>query len=208
MAVYCLPYNREGIMYRMENEFILLEIDENGILQKLCNRKTGRNLIRPRRLFRLILGDPGCLELDAVPVGRPEVQCETERISLRFSAVECDGRGTIPISVSLSGELRGDEICWGIALENRSREQVVREVHYPILSICDPEPPMVAITSERVSERIENLPEQIRNCFTHYMAPDQKDIRRMTLYPGRTSSINCFALSEVIPRTSTRAFTI
>lgn len=194
MAVYCLPYNREGIMYRMENEFILLEIDEYGILQKLCNRKNGRNLIRPRRLFRLILGDPGCLELDAVPVGRPEVQCETERISLRFSAVECDGRGTIPISVSLSGELRGDEICWGIALENRSREQVVREVHYPILSICDPEPPMVAITSERVSERIENLPEQIRNCFTHYMAPDQKYIRRMTLYPGRTSSINCFAL--------------
>ena len=59
MAVYCFPYNREGIMYRMENEFILLEIDENGILQKLCNRKNGRNLIRPRRLFRLILGDPG-----------------------------------------------------------------------------------------------------------------------------------------------------
>ena len=70
----------------------------------------------------------------------------------------------------------------------------MREVHYPILSICDPEPPMVAITSERVSERIENLPEQIRNCFTHYMAPDQKYIRRMTLYPGRTSSMNCFAL--------------
>ena len=22
MAVYCFPYNREGIMYRMENEFI------------------------------------------------------------------------------------------------------------------------------------------------------------------------------------------
>ena len=50
MAVYCFPYNREGIMYRMENEFILLEIDEYGILQKLCNRKNGRNLIRPRRL--------------------------------------------------------------------------------------------------------------------------------------------------------------
>lgn len=181
-------------MYRMENEFISLKIDENGILQELRNRKTGRDLVRPHQLLRLILGDPGCLELDAVPTGRPEVQSETGRISLKFSAVECVGRGTIPIAVSLSAELCGDEIHWGIALENHSQEQVVREVHYPILSIRDPEPPMAAITSEQVSERIENLPEQIRKCFSYYMAPDQKYIRRMTLYPGRTSSMNCFAL--------------
>lgn len=181
-------------MYRMENEFITLEMDENGILQELRNRKTGRNLLLPHQLLRLILGDSGCLELDAVPAGRPEVQCEAGRVSLKYSAVECEERGTIPIAVSLSAELCGDEIHWGIALENRSQEQVVREVHYPILSIRDPEPPMAAITSERVSERLENLPAQIRNCFTHYMAPDQKYIRRTALYPGRAASMNCFAL--------------
>lgn len=181
-------------MYRMENEFITLEMDENGILQELRNRKTGRNLLRPHQLLRLILGDSGCLELDAVPAGRPEVQCEAGRVSLKYSAVECEERGTIPIAVSLSAELCGDEIHWEIALENRSQEQVVREVHYPILSIRDPEPPMAAITSERVSERLENLPAQIRSCFTHYMAPDQKYIRRTALYPGRAASMNCFAL--------------
>lgn len=181
-------------MYRMENEFITLEMDENGILQELRNRKTGRNLLRPHQLLRLILGDSGCLELDAVPAGRPEVQCEAGRVSLKYSAVECEERGTIPIAVSLSAELCGDEIHRGIALENRSQEQVVREVHYPILSIRDPEPPMAAITSERVSERLENLPAQIRSCFTHYMAPDQKYIRRTALYPGRAASMNCFAL--------------
>lgn len=181
-------------MYRMENEFITLEMDENGILQELRNRKTGRNLLRPHQLLRLILGDSGCLELDAVPAGRPEVQCEAGRVSLKYSAVECEECGTIPIAVSLSAELCGDEIHWGIALENRSQEQVVREVHYPILSIRDPEPPMAAITSERVSERLENLPAQIRSCFTHYMAPDQKYIRRTALYPGRAASMNCFAL--------------
>lgn len=181
-------------MYRMENEFITLEMDENGILQELRNRKTDRNLLHPHQLLRLILGDSGCLELDAVPAGRPEVQCEAGRVSLKYSAVECEERGTIPIAVSLSAELCGDEIHWGIALENRSQEQVVREVHYPILSIRDPEPPMAAITSERVSERLENLPAQIRSCFTHYMAPDQKYIRRTALYPGRAASMNCFAL--------------
>lgn len=181
-------------MYRMENEFITLEMDENGILQELRNRKTGRNLLRPHQLLRLILGDSGCLELDAVPAGRPEVQCKAGRVTLKYSAVECEERGTIPIAVSLSAELCGDEIHWGIALENRSQEQVVREVHYPILSIRDPEPPMAAITSERVSERLENLPAQIRSCFTHYMAPDQKYIRRTALYPGRAASMNCFAL--------------
>lgn len=181
-------------MYRMENEFITLEMDENGILQELRNRKTGRNLLHPHQLLRLILGDSGCLELDAVPAGRPKVQCEAGRVSFKYSAVECEERGTIPIAVSLSAELCGDEIHWGIALENRSQEQVVREVHYPILSIRDPEPPMAAITSERVSERLENLPAQIRSCFTHYMAPDQKYIRRTALYPGRAASMNCFAL--------------
>lgn len=181
-------------MYRMENEFITLEMDENGILQELRNRKTDRNLLHPHQLLRLILGDSGCLELDAVPAGRPEVQCEAGRVSIKYSAVECEERGTIPIAVSLSAELCGDEIHWGIALENRSQEQVVREVHYPILSIRDPEPPMAAITSERVSERLENLPAQIRSCFTHYMAPDQKYIRRTALYPGRAASMNCFAL--------------
>ena len=194
MAVYCFPYNREGIMDRMENEFISLSIDENGTLMELRNRKSGRNLVRPHRLVRLILGDSGCLELEAVPAGVPEVQREDCRITFAFSTVECEARGTIPIAVTLSAELDGDEIRWGVALENRSREQVVREVHYPILSIRDPEPPMAAITSEHVSERIENLPEQIRSCFTRYMAPDQNYIRRMTLYPGRTSSMNCFAL--------------
>lgn len=181
-------------MYRLENEFVSLSIDENGALTGLRNRNSGRNLIGPHELVRLILGDSGCLELEARPAGTPLVQCGENRVTLAFSAVECEARGTIPIVVSLSAELVGDEIRWGIALENHSKDQVVREVHYPILSIRDPEPPMAAITSERVSERIENLPEQIRNCFTHYMAPDQKYIRRMTLYPGRTSSMNCFAL--------------
>ena len=34
MALYCSRYNQEAVMYRMENEFITLEMDENGILQE------------------------------------------------------------------------------------------------------------------------------------------------------------------------------
>ena len=62
-------------MYRMENEFITLEMDENGILQELRNRKTDRNLLHPHQLLRLILGDSGCLELDAVPALRGRKSC-------------------------------------------------------------------------------------------------------------------------------------
>ena len=194
MALYCFPYNREGIMNRLENEFVSLSIDETGVLTELCNRKSGRNLVRPHSLARLILGDSGCLELEAVPAGVPDIRCGENRITLSFSAVECEERGTIPISVSLAAELCGDEIRWSVALENHSREQVVREVHYPILSIRDPEPPMAAITSERVSERLEDLPAQIRGSFSNYMAPDQNYIRRLAFYPGRAASMNCFAL--------------
>ncbi|WP_294483054.1 DUF6259 domain-containing protein [uncultured Victivallis sp.] len=181
-------------MNQLGNEFVSLSIDETGALTELCNRKSGRNLVCPHSLVRLILGDSGCLELEAVPAGVPDIRCGEDRITLVFSEVECKDRGTIPISVSLLAELDGDEIRWSVALENHSREQEVREVHYPIFAIRDPAPPMAAISSEQVSERIENLPEQIRKCFSWYMAPDQKYIRRMTLYPGRTSSMNCFAL--------------
>lgn len=181
-------------MVRMENEWISLLFDETGVLTEFHNRKSGRNLVRPHQLVRLILGDADCLELDALPAGPPDIRRKGDRVTLAFSTVDCAERGTIPIAVTLSVELCGDEIHWGIALENRSKKLTVREVHYPILTIRDPEPPMAAITSERVSNRIEDLPRQIRSCFTQYMAPDQKYIRYLALYPGRPASMNCFAL--------------
>ena len=96
---------------------------------------------------------------------------------------------------AVSATLREDEIRWGVDVNNRTADKVIREVHFPIFTIRDPEPPMAAITSELVSERIENLPRHIRSCFTSYMAPDQKYIRTApAIYPGRSCSMNCFEL--------------
>ncbi len=181
-------------MIRLENEYVSLRFGEDGSLAEMRNRKSGRSLMKPRSLLRLILGDTGCLELEVVPAGKPEIRMEGVRAVISYPAVECDSRGTLPIAVELTVELQDDEIRWGIALDNRTAEQEVREVHYPVFTIRDPEPPMAAVASEYVSERIENLPERIRACFTNYMAPDQKYIRKMSLYPGAANSLNCFGL--------------
>lgn len=181
-------------MNRIENEFISLAFDENGTLTEMRNRKSGRSLIRPHELLRLIVGDPDCLELEAHPFGKPEIRVEDNRIAISYSAVECEQRGILPVTAGLTAELRNDDIRWGISLSNRTADKEIREVHYPVFAIRDPEPPMAAITTEQVSRRIENLPEQIRRCFTDYVAPDQKYIRYTAVYPGRSSSLNCFEL--------------
>ena len=182
-------------MNRMENEFLSLAVDEHGTLTELCNKKSGRELISPHGLLRMILGDPACLELEARPAGIPAIRVENNRLTLAYPEMECEQRGTIPVSVTLSATLREDEIRWGVDVNNRTADKVIREVHFPIFTIRDPEPPMAAITSELVSERIENLPRHIRSCFTSYMAPDQKYIRTApAIYPGRSCSMNCFEL--------------
>ena len=84
IVLYCFPYNREVIMNQLGNEFVSLSIDETGALTELCNRKSGRNLVCPHSLVRLILGDSGCLELEAVPAGVPDIRCGEDRITLVF----------------------------------------------------------------------------------------------------------------------------
>lgn len=187
--------HRRLYMTVLENEFVSLVLDENGGLTEMKNRKSGRRLMNPHPLLRLIIGDAGCLELEAVPAGKPDIRTSGAGMELSYPEIECEQRGRLPVGVRLTVELAGDEVRWGITLDNRSAGQEIREVHYPVFAIRDPEPPMAAITSELVSERIENLPERIRACFTDYMAPDQKYIRYTpAIYPGRSSSMNCFAL--------------
>ena len=182
-------------MNRIENEIISLVIDDQGTLVELRNKKSDRELFRPHELLRMILGDSGCLELEARPAGKPEIRLKDDRITLSYSECECEQRGTIPVSVSISAELRKDDIHWSADLVNNTADKLIRELHFPIFSIRDPEPPMAAITTELVSERIENLPQHVRSCFTNYMAPDQKYIRsNPAIYPGRSCSMNCFEL--------------
>ena len=179
-------------MIRLQNDDVSLTLEENGTLSELSNRKSGRILTLPHSLIRLIIGDPQCLELEAVPFGNPEIRKDGNTLYLHYPAIECEQRGRLEIGVELSIRLEGDEVQWGISLDNRTAEEVIREIHYPILTLRDPEPPAAAITSELVSERISNLPEQIRARFTNYMSPDQKYIRRRSVYPGRSNSMNCF----------------
>lgn len=181
-------------MIRLQNDDVSLTLEENGTLSELSNRKSGRILTLPHSLIRLIIGDPQCLELEAVPFGNPEIRKDGNTLYLHYPAIECEQRGRLEIGVELSIHLEGDEVQWGISLDNRTAEEVIREIHYPILTLQDPEPPAAAISSELVSERISNLPEQIRARFTNYMSPDQKYIRRRSVYPGRSNSMNCFLI--------------
>lgn len=128
-------------MIRLQNDDVSLTLEENGTLSELSNRKSGRILTLPHSLIRLIIGDPQCLELEAVPFGNPEIRKDGNTLYLHYPAIECEQRGRLEIGVELSIRLEGDEVQWGISLDNRTAEEVIREIHYPILTLRDPEPP-------------------------------------------------------------------
>lgn len=181
-------------MIQLENGHFSLTLDENGHLAEMSNLDSKRVLTLPHALLRLIIGDAQCLELEAVPSGIPEIQKTDDTVTLRYPAIDCDQRGRLEVGVEMRIHLAEDEIQWEISLDNRTADATVREVHYPVLALRDPNSPMAAVTSNKVSERIYDLPKQIQSCFTEYMAPDQKYIRYSTLYPDRFNAMNCFLL--------------
>jgi len=182
-------------MNRMiENDCTRLEWNEEGELVGFINRKTNRSIAKRHRMFRLILQTPECLECEAVPSGGCTVRTGGGRAEFCFPQV-ADEHGTVyPIACTLSARLDGEDVHWGFALENNTSDATVRECHYPVISIAEPEPPMAAATSECVSLHIPNLPDFLRRCATGYMAPDQKYIRHSGIYPGRACSVNFFFL--------------
>ena len=182
------------MLYELKNEFIRINWNEAGDLNELVNLKTDRQLFDPHCCCRLILGCPDLLEFEAVPADLKSVEKESDKILFHYGKAIGENGIVYDIGVKLQVTLCDDEIRWAVSVMNDSDDATVREIHYPLFSIRDPQPPMKLCTSENINTTYHDLPELLRNCFSHYMAPDQKYIRHSSFYPGRSSSMNLFLL--------------
>ncbi|MBO4631904.1 MAG: hypothetical protein J5858_08285 [Lentisphaeria bacterium] len=178
----------------LNNGLIRLEWDENGDLNEFTHCRTGRRLVNPHSICRIILGSPDLQEFEAFPAGRCRIEKHSDTIMFHYDRVSGENGKTYAVELELHVRLCGDEIFWTCDADNRTEDVTVREIHYPVFSIRDPQPPLKVHTSELVSTTYPDLPGMLRGRFSHYMAPDHEYIRHTSFYPGRTSSMNFFIL--------------
>lgn len=179
----------------LQNEWVRFELADNGGAARLLNRKSGREIVKPDKLWQLILSNLGCLEFEAGSDGNAALSGENGALTVRHEVVKTAGGELLPIAVELTFVLDREDLHCRISIENNAPDIIVRECHYPIFTIHDPAPPMRAATALLTSECVFDVPAWIRSGFTQYMMPDQKSIRREMLYPGRSScSVNFFVL--------------
>lgn len=180
-------------MFLLENEYIKLEVNEDGELVSFKNQKNGREIVKRHSLHRLILGTPSCLEFEARPYKNPRItENKNKTISLEFDSVISENGDLFKIGIQAGIVLERDQVRWTLKLFNHTEDTVVRESHYPIISLAEPEIPAALLNSNYVSTRIPDIPAFLANSATGYMAPDHKYLRHSSVYPGRSCSLNFF----------------
>ena len=189
--------NKEGyhvMSAELQNDLIRLRWDREGKLNEFVNLETGRGLVNPHSCCRLILSTSELLEFEAYPTAPYAIEKSSDSVVFHYDQVTGENGITYAVELSLHIDLHPDEIRWRYEAKNRTENATVREIHYPILSIRHPQPPMKVHTSELVSTTYSDLPAMLESKFTNYMAPDHKYIRHTSFYPGKTSSMNFFLL--------------
>ncbi len=180
----------------LKNKFMEISFSAQGELTGFRALTTGRELAAPHLLWRLILDDGECKEIEARASGEVAVSETPSEACFRTQAVLTEFGKELPVAVRVSAKMLDSGVIWTIEVENRTESVTVRECQFPVFAIRNPEPPMEVFTSKLISERMVDLPERLRESFSFYMAPDNKYLRKddLAIYPGRTCSMNFYEL--------------
>lgn len=180
-------------MYSLDNDQMVVSVERDGRLASLRNKVIAHEYAAGGGLWRLIYSCGPELEIqvraeDCVP----EVTVSAGTMRLHYPILRND-RGEIRFAVTLTAELRGDEVHWQAELANHEDDKVIREFHFPILRDCRIEPEQRLIWSHIGGERLPNIHRHIMNHHTQYMSKDQNEVRISSLYPGY-SALNAMVI--------------
>lgn len=183
-------------MKELNNNYVGLTFDDAGSLIAFENKITGRQIVVPHILWRLVIADEECREIEAKAYGSAECERRDNKLIFRTANIITEFGKILPVAVEFSAALSSDEVTWQIHIVNQAPGITVRESQFPVFAIKEPQPPMLAHTSDLIGECIDDLPAQIQAGFSHFMGPDNKYIRRnsMSMYPGRLAAVNFYEL--------------
>lgn len=185
----------------IENKFVRIEFGNDGTLLSFRNLTTGTELAAPHGLWRLICncGDSQEIELTA--------ERTTSRIAVaprKFKIEYRDPVGSngekLDVKVAVLGQIVNEDLHLMITVFNgMSKDNIIKECHFPLLSLSEAASQMALHTSERggsVWPCLAAARGSFRNNGAIYQGKHFLYERHITRYPGSGASMNCFELNS------------
>ena len=185
----------------IENKFLRLEFGNDGTLLSFRNLETGTELVAPHGLWRLVCncGDEQEVELSA--------ERATSRIAVaprKFKIEYRDPLGSngekLDVKVAVLGQIVNEDLHLKITVFNdMSKDNVIKECHFPLISLSEEASQMALHTSERggtVWPCLASAKGKLRNFGAVYQGKDYLYERHVTRYPGSGAAMNCFELNS------------
>ena len=185
----------------IENKFVRIEFGNDGTLLSFRNLTTGTELAAPHGLWRLVCncGDSQEIELTA--------ERTTSRIAVaprKFKIEYRDPVGSngekLDVKVAVLGQIVNEDLHLMITVFNgMSKDNIIKECHFPLLSLSEAASQMALHTSERggsVWPCLAAARGSFRNNGAIYQGKHFLYERHITRYPGSGASMNCFELNS------------
>ena len=147
----------------IENKFVRLEFGNDGTLLSFRNLETGTELVAPHGLWRLVCnsGDSQEIELSA--------ERATSRIAVaprKFKIEYRDPVGSngekMDVKVTILGQIVNEDLHLMITVFNgMSKDNIIKECHFPLLSLSKEASEMALYTSERGATMKPSIRENI-----------------------------------------------
>ena len=153
-------------MITLQNEWLKLDVDENGRVTCLENLKagTGNLIVDPKPLFRMNLHTG--TNYEDMAFGEDQdycVSCENKAIFVRVPEIHARS-GKAAILVEMKITLDGDHICFDAKVENGS-QSTVSELFYPCVGAIQhlDEGKMNLLWPLQLGERVEDVEAVLRD---------------------------------------------
>ena len=185
-----------GAKYALENGSVKFELDENGRLSSLKNKASGAEYAGGGDLWRIIYSRGDSLENEWLPSDAPLKisKPSPDKILLEYG-------GQFPVKIECS--LDGGQVLLKPAVENASKDLVLREFQFPFVkNLPDAENSRIIWSKSGGAYAVrggQSLRKWVEDARTSYMAEDYNAVERSELYPG-VLALNCFLSSARIGR--------
>lgn len=185
----------------IENKFLRLEFGNDGTLLSFRNLATGTELVAPHGLWRLICnsGDSQEIELSAERASS-RIAVAPRKFKIEYTDPVGSNGEKFDVQVTVLGQIVNDDLHLAITLFNgMSKDNMIRECHFPLLSLSEEASQMALHTSERggtVWPSLAAARGSFRNHEADYQGKHYIYERHVTRYPGSGAAMNCFELNN------------
>ena len=185
----------------IENKFIRLEFGNDGKLLSFCNLTTGTELVAPHGLWRLVCncGDSQEIELSAER-STSRIAVAPRKFKIEYRTPVGSNGETLDVKVAILGQLVNEDLHMMITVFNgMTKDNIIKECHFPLLSLSEKASHMTLHTSERagiVWPDLVSAKGRWRNYEAIYQGKHYLYERRVTRYPGSEASMNFFELNS------------